>query len=273
MAAVRQMKVAKLTFRGFAEKLLRYVVSRWKNASCIDVVFYVYLENSIKDVERNRRSHGDISVLQIIPSAEIKQWNLFLSSNQNKNKLTEFLVSEWKSLGHILENKILFVTCSEQVYKISKNEIILVQDLQSNHQEADTRLLLHTHHASATHNNIIISSPHTDVFILLLSKVCDMDIQVYMMTGTSQNKRFININKVINDIYENKNKTLCTKMSLAKALLGFHCFTGCDTISAFAGQGKLKPLNLLFHNEEYIDVFCSLGEVQTLTNDMVRKVR
>ena len=59
---------------------------------------------------------------------------------------------------------------------------------------------------------------------------------------------------------------------LAKALLGFHCFTGCDTISAFAGQGKLKPLNLLFHNEEYIDVFCYLGEVQTLTNDMIRKL-
>ena len=70
-----------------------------------------------------------------------------------------------------------------------------------------------------------------------------------------------------------KTKPLSTKISLSKALLSFYCFTGYDTISAFAGQGKPKPLNLLFHNEEYIDVLCSLGEVQTLTNDMVKKVR
>ena len=46
-----------------------------------------------------------------------------------------------------------------------------------------------------------------------------------------------------------KTKPLSTKISLSKALLSFYCFTGYDTISAFAGQGKPKPLNLLFHNE------------------------
>ena len=66
-------------------------------------------------------------------------------------------------------------------------------------------MLLHTRYASATHNNIIINSLDTDIFILLFSKVCDMDIQGYMMTGTSQNKRIININKVTDDIYEKKN--------------------------------------------------------------------
>ena len=50
MAAVRQMKVAKLIFRGFTEKLLRNVVSSGKNASRIDVAFDIYLDNSIKDV-------------------------------------------------------------------------------------------------------------------------------------------------------------------------------------------------------------------------------
>lgn len=272
MATVRQMKVTKLTYKEFAKKLLGCVISSGKMATRIDVVFDVYLDNSIKDVERNRRSHGELSVQQIVPSAEIKQWNLLLSSNQNKNKLTEFIVTEWKSLGHLLEDKILFVTCSRDVYQISRNETTLVQDLQSNHQEADTRMLLHAHHASLTHNRIIISSPDTDVFMLLLSKVCDLDTEVYMMTGTAQNRRLININAVANDIYGNINKTNCTKKSLVKALLGFHCFTGCDTISAFAGRGKLKPLSLLVGNEDYIDVFCSLGEELSLTNEMIRKL-
>ena len=30
---------------------------------------------------------------------------------------------------------------------------------------------------------------------------------------------------------------------------------GCDTVSSFAGRGKLKPLKLLFKNSEYIDAF------------------
>ena len=45
--------------------------------------FGVYLDNSIKDVERNRRSCGELKLQQIIPDAEIKQWALLLSSNDN----------------------------------------------------------------------------------------------------------------------------------------------------------------------------------------------
>ena len=71
-----------------------------KNASRINAVLHVYHQNSIKDVERNRRSQGQLAFNQILPNSEINQWNLLLSSNTNKNKLTEFIVNEWKNLGH-----------------------------------------------------------------------------------------------------------------------------------------------------------------------------
>ena len=57
-----------------------------------------------------------------------------------------------------------------------------------------------------------------------------------------------------------------------KALLGFHCFTGCDTVSSFAGSGKLKPLKLLFKNREYIDAFSSLGEDIKLDEETAKKL-
>ena len=43
------------------------------------------------------------------------------------------------------------------------------------------------------------------------------------------------------------------------SLIGLHCFTGCDTVSAFAGKGKIKPFNLMKTNADYVDIFASLG--------------
>ena len=98
MAAVRQLKASGLTYKEFAEKLHKSVIKIVKNAKRIDVVFDVYLDNSIKDVDRNRRSHGELMPNQILPRSQIKQWNLLLLSNSNKNKVTQFIVNEWKSL-------------------------------------------------------------------------------------------------------------------------------------------------------------------------------
>ena len=106
MAAVRQFKVADLTYNKFARQLLRYFIALGKNASRIDAVFDVYHQNSIKGVKRNRRSQGELAFNRILPNSEIKQWNLLLSSNTNKNKLIGFIVNEWKNLGHFLGQKV-----------------------------------------------------------------------------------------------------------------------------------------------------------------------
>ena len=61
MAIVRQIKSTGLTFREYSTKLLQQVMSCGKFASRIDVVFDIYLENSIKDVERQRRSSENVT--------------------------------------------------------------------------------------------------------------------------------------------------------------------------------------------------------------------
>ena len=87
MAYIRQIKVADLTYRQFAVTLLKYVLKCAGSATRIDVVFDVYIPNSIKDVERARRSTGELTVKQIIPTTSIKQWSQLLSSGDFKNKL------------------------------------------------------------------------------------------------------------------------------------------------------------------------------------------
>ena len=60
--------------------------------------------------------------------------------------------------------KPFYVTSRSDVYKINDTVVERVLQLQSNHEEADTRMLLHAKHASLTYPKVLISSPDTDVF-------------------------------------------------------------------------------------------------------------
>ena len=179
-----------------------------KNAQRIAVVFDVYLDNSIKDVERNRRSHGELMLKQILPASQIKQSNLLLSSNSNKNKLTPFIVNEWKSLGNLLGNIELYATYLQEVFRITQNTTEKIHELTSNHQEADTRILLHARHASLSYEKIVVSTPDTDVFLIMLSMIPDANIKLYMLTGTGSKKRNINMNAVGDDIKQTAPKMI-----------------------------------------------------------------
>ena len=62
---------------------------------------------------------------------------------------------------------VLYVTCEDQCFKITKQNSALVPELQSSQEEADTRLLLHACHAAeSVHESIIISADGTDVIAL-----------------------------------------------------------------------------------------------------------
>ena len=76
----------------------------------------------MKDVERNRRSQGELAFNRILPNSEIKQWNLLLSSNTNKNKLIEFIVNEWKKLGHLLSQKVFYVTSGTDAFWVTTDK-------------------------------------------------------------------------------------------------------------------------------------------------------
>ena len=57
------------------------------------------------------------------------------------------------------------------------------------------------------------------------------------------------------------------KEVLMESLIEFHSFTGYDTISAFAGRGKWKPLKLILNDASYVHAFSQLGN-QTEVDDL-----
>lgn len=45
----------------------------------------------------------------------------------------------------------------------------------------------------------------------------------------------------------------------SKCFPGLHAVTGCDTVSAFSGKGKVKNLKLVLQNESYQETLAELG--------------
>ena len=93
----------------------------------------------------------------------------------------------------------------------------------------------------------------------MLLMIPDMNIKLYILTGTGSKRRIIDMNAVGDDIFNNQNQTNSFKKDLLKALIGFHCFTGCDTLSWFVGRAKLKSLKLFFTHSDYVDAFHAVG--------------
>ena len=73
MAYVQQSQVSNKTFGQLSTDLLKKIITTGSKAAGIEVVFDVYRDLSIKNVERNRRSKGQFLFKTIIATSQIKQ--------------------------------------------------------------------------------------------------------------------------------------------------------------------------------------------------------
>jgi len=116
------------------------------------------------------------------------------------------------------------------------------------HEEADTRLVIHAKHAAANHPTVIVISEDTDVFVILLGMHSEIGKRILLRRGKKNQIRMVDISKLGTAL----GKEVC------KALVGVHAWTGCDSVSSFAGKGKVKAINLIRKNEQFRDTFLHL---------------
>ena len=102
-----------------------------------------------------------------------------------------YLADDWKLNTDLLNGKMLFVTTRTNAFEITTTACRLVTELISNHQEADTQMLLHAEHASYAYEGVIIATPDTDVFLIALSHVSSINAHVNMLTGTNEKRCLI----------------------------------------------------------------------------------
>ena len=100
---------------------------------------------------------------------------------------------------------------------------------RANHEEADTRVVLHCIHAET--EDVVVAARDTDILLLLLAFFSSMKCkQLWMKAGTPKQKKYFPIHEI--------RQKLSFPESVYSALLAFHAITGCDTVSYFSGHTK-----------------------------------
>ena len=94
---------------------------------------------------------------------------------------------------------------------------------------------MHAKNAAAENKAIVIVCEDTDVLVLAVANAGKVGVSIYQKKGTQSRTRYIHINAIRKAVGRN----------IAVTLLGMHASTGCDSVSAFVGKGKAKPLKLL----------------------------
>ena len=267
MSIVQRMKGDHKTFAELADTILKMILNEHPQSSRVDVVFDVYREVSIKNAERKKRNTVPGTQFKNICAGHIiQQWRRFLGEDANKTALISFLVSEWQEEVYRtkLQSKILYVTCEDQCYKITPQHVEIADDLKCTHEKADTRLLLHAEHASKnSYRSVIKVSEDTDVLALSLAFQSRIASSLYQKCRSQTRARFFDIATIRQAVGE----------ELCNALPGIHSSTGCDTVSAFAGRGKVRAVTLAKRDRPTLEMFQQLGTTWHLPDDLFNRLQ
>ena len=129
---------------------------------------------------------------------------------------------------------------------MEKGQHRLVDELTSDHEEADSCMFLHIAHGVETLHVkwVILWSIDSDVAALCPRYCIQLGLQeLYFKTGKAESKHYIPMHTVEVDIGRDMSLVLPT----------LHALSGCDSTSSFSGKGKLKWMNTLQSHPELID--------------------
>ena len=200
-------------------------------------------KDSIKSEERARRSRSLMQEIQVrnrmIPIP--KQRRRFLSHCKNKENLANFLFEYWcqEAARRLRADHVLQLAGGfrdgEKTVSISQGRINYIEELRSDHEEADSRMFVHLKYAYNlnTVERYIIGSPDTDIAVLGIHFAEKFWLKkVHLRTGIKRKKRFIPIHKIFNQL----STTMC------QFLPAVHALIGCDSFSAHSKKSAFKVL-------------------------------
>jgi len=196
--------------------------------SRVDLVWDRYIQDSLKGTARAKRGKGVRR--RVVAGASLPgNWQNFLRVDSNKTELFRFLSDALlKSFNQ--DGKQLVITDGESV--LSKPPVDDIDSLSPcNHEEADSRMLLHVAHAAHhSHRKIMIRTVDTDVVVLAVHIAHSLgpENELWLAFGTGKNLKHLAAHEIASGLGPEK----------AQALPMFHALTGCDTVSSFVGHGK-----------------------------------
>lgn len=198
-----------------------------KRAARVDIVWDQYRSMSIKSATREKRGKGTRQ--RVSGSAKVPgNWQNFLSNAENKKELFSFLSTSIVQTS-FQDGKQVYVTSGDQVLNAGNGPPMG----RCNHEEADTRVLVHLLHALQYSSLGMVYTGDTDVVVILLCnfhhiKAVNPESEIWISFKTGKTVNMISLNNIASIL----GVTTC------KALALFHAFTGSDSTSAFKYKGK-----------------------------------
>ena len=218
------------TFAEYASKIfLPFIQRTLTMCDRLDLVWDVYHQDSLKSDARTKRGTG--ARRRVAPGNTVpRKWSEFLKNSMNKTELFQFLSDMTVSLE---VQELIVVTLGTRALTNKEESDVAVNEISPcTHEEADTRLLLHTANA-VRHGSqkISIRTVDTDVVVLATAHFATIKPQeLWIDFGTGKTRRFIPVHELAMTLGPQR----CTGLPL------FHSITGCDTVSAMYGVGKKK---------------------------------
>lgn len=116
-----------------------------------------------------------------------------------------------------------------------------IDSLKSDHEEADTRIILHAKEASEQgYERLVVRCKDTDVLVLLPFFSNELCQEIWMQTGSFNSPKFVKVHQIH------------IQNTMRESLLGYHAITGCDTVSHFRGYDKNKSWKVYENNSELL---------------------
>ena len=157
------------------------------------------------------------------------KWHEFLTNADNKVELFSFLTEQ---LMHVQfqEDKSIYITSGDQVLTAGNDSPPMGP---CNHEESDTRVLVHMFQALQYSSLALVHTGDTDVVVILLSNfhhiiAVNPEAEIWISLKRGKSTKMIFLNNIASSL----GATTCKAMAL------FHAFTGSDSTSSFKFKGK-----------------------------------
>ena len=105
----------------------------------------------------------------------------------------------------------------------------------------------------------MICSEDTDVFVMALAFQDTIGVPLFQKCRNRTRTRLIDVTQI----------SMTVGIDTCRALIVMHAYTGCDTVSAFAGKGKASSLRLLTSSTEIQETFAQLGQTWDVSTDLM----
>ena len=114
---------------------------------------------------------------------------------------------------------------------------------------------------SKGYTGTLIISEKTDAFLLGMYAATFLpEFTIYQKRGTEVRSRFVNISAISHVIGE----------TISRCLPGLHAYTVCDTVSCFAGKGKVKSWKVVQACEKSQLALSELGDQGKVSTDLYK---